>query len=149
MAAMSNLSSDTVGLMRREFRDVHSVVSRMDHQLRRLTGDGRATINRAGGLVVRAGLCSLLGHLRGQDADQIARELFPVDRDLDRLMQFRAVASPTNTTVTGWAAELVQTVVGDIGDRLIPESIFVRLAQQGLSYPIVGNSIVKGWPHPG
>ena len=37
---MNDLSS-TVGLMRREFRDVHAVVSRLDHQMRKLV-DGRA-----------------------------------------------------------------------------------------------------------
>jgi len=50
---MNDLSS-TVGLMRREFRDVHSVVSCLDHQVRRLV-DGRAsTIDRPGGLAACA-----------------------------------------------------------------------------------------------
>jgi hypothetical protein len=43
---MNDLSS-TVGLMRREFRDVHSVVSRMDHQVHRLV-EPRAMSRPAG-----------------------------------------------------------------------------------------------------
>ena len=33
-----DLSSDTVGLLRREFRDTHAMISRMDRQVSRLIG---------------------------------------------------------------------------------------------------------------
>jgi integrase len=78
--AMNDLSS-TVGLMRREFRDVHAVVSRLDHQLRKLI-DGRAVLDRPGGLIARSALCHVLGHLQGKDADDIARELFGTEARL-------------------------------------------------------------------
>jgi hypothetical protein len=110
--AMNDLSS-TAGLMRREFRDVHAVVSRLDHQLRKLI-DGRAVLDRPGGLIARSALCHVLGHLQGKDADDIARELFGTDRDLDRLLVLRAVVNPANTTVATWAAELAQTITADM-----------------------------------
>ena len=51
---MNDLLS-TVGLMRREFRDVHAVVSRLDHQMRKLI-DARPSLDRPGGLVARSAL---------------------------------------------------------------------------------------------
>ena len=46
------------GLVRREFRDVHAVVSRLDHQVRRLIEP--AAIHRPGGLVARYAACKLI-----------------------------------------------------------------------------------------
>jgi HK97 family phage major capsid protein len=157
---MNDLSS-TVGLMRREFRDVHSVVSRMDHQVRKLV-DGRAAPDRPGGLIARSALCHVLGHLQGRDADEIARELFGTDRDLDRLMTLRAAVNPANTTVATWAAELAQTIIVDIADRLIPESAYVQLRRLGIPYELgrgaikvptwaptaTGGFIIEGGPIP-
>ena len=48
------------GLVRREFRDVHAVVARLDHQVRRLVEP--AAIHRPAGLVARYAACKLIAH---------------------------------------------------------------------------------------
>jgi HK97 family phage prohead protease/HK97 family phage major capsid protein len=45
----------------------------------------------------------------------------------------RAASAPAQTTVTGWAAELVQTVYGAFMALLLPKSIFPRLSGMGTS----------------
>ena len=47
---LENLTA-SFGPVRREFKDAHSVLSRLDHQVRRLVEP--AVIHRAGGLVAR------------------------------------------------------------------------------------------------
>jgi HK97 family phage major capsid protein/HK97 family phage prohead protease len=44
----------------------------------------------------------------------------------------RAAANPAMTTVTGWAAELVQTVYAAFMQSLMPLSVFPRLSAKGL-----------------
>jgi hypothetical protein len=137
---MNALSPDTVGLMRREFRDVHAVVSRMDSQVRQLVG-GRAGLDRPGGLVARAAVCAVIGHAQSRTDDDIQRELFPQDRELASMV-LRAVASPANSTVATWAAELVQTITQDVSDRLIPQSVLIRLRALGIEYAL-GAGLIK------
>ena len=137
---MNDITSE-IGLLKRQVRDVQSVTGNVQYLMRKLV-DGRASVtDRPGGLVTRAALCSALGHLQGRDADDVARECFAADRDL--LLTLRAAVSPANSTTATWAAELVSTITQDVADRLIPQSVFVRLAEQGLSYPLVGNSVIK------
>ena len=45
----------------------------------------------------------------------------------------RAVANPAMTTVSGWAAELVQQTYTDLMPLLMPKAILTRLAAKGLS----------------
>ena len=52
---MNDLSSE-LGLLKRQVRDVQSVAGNVRHLLRRLV-DGRASIDRAGGLAARAAVC--------------------------------------------------------------------------------------------
>jgi len=46
----------------------------------------------------------------------------------------RAAVNPANTTVATWAAELIQTETLPFLDRLIPDSIFLPLANMGARY---------------
>jgi hypothetical protein len=138
---MNDISS-TIGLMRREFRDTHAVVSRVDHQLRRLI-DGRASIDRPGGLTARAAVCALFSHTQRRGADDIAREHFRADRDLDRLLTQRATTSPASTSAVGWAAELISTVTADIADTLLPASAFVQLRALGIEYMLNGSALIR------
>lgn len=101
----------------------------------------RATIDRPGGLNVRAAACTVLAHTEGRIAEDVAREHFATDRDLDRLLTLRAVTNPASTTVATWAAELTQTVTGDVADRLIPESLLIRLRGLGIEYSLSGSPI--------
>lgn len=44
----------------------------------------------------------------------------------------RAASAPAMTTVTGWAAELVQQVYGELLALLMPQSVFPRFSARGL-----------------
>jgi len=55
----------------------------------------------------------------------------------------RAAVNPAMTTTATWAVELVSTIVGDVADRLIRESVFVRLRRLGIEYMLAGNSLVR------
>jgi HK97 family phage prohead protease/HK97 family phage major capsid protein len=45
----------------------------------------------------------------------------------------RAASAPAMTTVTGWAAELAQTVYTEMMPLLMPKAVFTRLAARGLA----------------
>lgn len=55
----------------------------------------------------------------------------------------RATASPANTTVATWAAELIQTDVTPFLDRLIAGSIYLPLANAGVRYTFGNAGILK------
>ena len=84
---MNDISS-TIGLMRREFRDVHAVVSRLDRQVSRLID---APVQRGGQLVALT-------------ASRLAR-IVGNERAAEQL-ELKATAAPAMTTVATWAAEL-------------------------------------------
>jgi hypothetical protein len=71
-------------LVRREFRDVHAVVSRLDTQVRRLV-EPRA-LPRPGGLVARLAACQLIARAEKRHAIDVSRQYFADDRDLAHLM---------------------------------------------------------------
>jgi len=139
---MNDLSSE-VGLLKRQVRDVQSVTGNVQHMLRKLV-DGRASaFDRPGGLVARAATCAVLGHIQKCGSDAVARAHFATDRELDRLLTLKAAVSPASSTVATWAAELAQTVTVDLADRLIPESVFVRLRGLGTEYTLAGGTVIR------
>jgi hypothetical protein len=88
---IENLSA-SFGLVKREFRDVHSVVSRMDHQMRRLFEPGARS--RPGGLVAQFAAVELL--VRSARAPTwrnsisptiLRRDVDKLRKDVDRLME--------------------------------------------------------------
>jgi HK97 family phage major capsid protein len=127
---------------KRQISDIQSKIASLDARITR-----SSTFHRPGGLAARLALCAVLGHQQGCDPDQVAREHFGNDRDLDRLLVLKTAVSPANTTVATWAAELVQTITGDVADRLLPESVFAGLRRLGgLQYSLAGNVIrVPTW----
>lgn len=137
---MNDISSE-LGSLKRQVRDVQSVAGNVQHMLRQLTG-GRASIDRPGGLVARAAVCAALGHTQNRNADDIARQHFATDRDLDRLLTLKAAVNPANSTIATWAAELIQMVTTDISDRLIPQSTFARLRELGTAHTL-GKGLIK------
>lgn len=58
-------------------------------------------------------------------------------------MVLRAAVNPANTTVATWAAELVATDTMPFLDRLIPDSIFLPLANMGARYTFGNAGILK------
>ena len=56
----------------------------------------------------------------------------------------KAVVNPAQTTVAGWAAELISTMNAEFLDRLIPNAIYPQLAAKGVKYTFGPNSgIIK------
>lgn len=79
---LENLTAN-FGLLKREFRDVHAVVSRLDTQVRRLVEP--VAIHRPAGLVGRYAACTLIALKAKRSPEAIATQHFAADRDLARL----------------------------------------------------------------
>lgn len=85
--------------------------------------------------LVRAGTIQMLAHIHRKNVDQIRKEIYGDDEATKAVFEWamRAATSPAMTSVTGWAAELVQQVVTDFMQKLTAKSIFPRLSSMGLS----------------
>ncbi|WP_338821678.1 phage major capsid protein [Bradyrhizobium septentrionale] len=86
-------------------------------------------------LLVRAGTVQLFAHIHRKPVDAMMRELYGDDEQTRAVLDWatRAATAPAMTTVTGWAAELVQQIVTDFMQTLMPKSVFPRLSSLGLS----------------
>lgn len=129
----------TLGLLRSEVRDARAIASNLDYKFTRLVeGAGGNGGPRDGSLVIRAIACRLLSHIRHQAAAEVAGSFWPRD------LKLRSAVAPAMTTVAGWAAELVGSMVADIADRLLPPSVFSQLRAKGLAYEFTdGGGIPK------
>lgn len=86
-------------------------------------------------LFCRAGALSLLAHREHKPVMELTRALYGDDEPLKAVVdwQTRAASAAALTTVTGWAKELAQSVVGGVMDLLMPASIFGPLSSRGLA----------------
>ena len=131
-----------VGLLRREFRDTHAVVSNIDHRTRKLVDPPR--IARPAGLIARLAAATVMARIERRGIDVIARQNFPNDTDLAALITMRAATGPAMTSQTGWAAELVVDAVMDVAQNLLGDTVLAQLRARGLSYAFVpGRGIVR------
>lgn len=64
-------------------------------------------------------------------------------RRIASLMITKAAAIPADTTTSGWASNLVQTVIGDLIQSLLPHSIYPRLAAMGGSFTFGTNGVIS------
>lgn len=55
----------------------------------------------------------------------------------------KAAAIPADTTTSGWADTLVQTIIGDFIQSLIPHSVYPNLAAKGSSFTYGRNGVVS------
>jgi HK97 family phage major capsid protein/HK97 family phage prohead protease len=86
--------------------------------------------------VVRAGVVTYLARVFQRQPEEICKTYAPYSDEKTRFMvdyNMRAATNPAMTTVTGWAAELVQQVYGDFMQLLLPKSVFPRLSAKGIS----------------
>lgn len=58
-------------------------------------------------------------------------------------MVTKAAAIPADTTTSGWATNLVQTVIGDFIESLIPYALYPRIAARGRSYTFGRNGTIS------
>lgn len=95
--------------------------------------------------VLRAAVVGLLAHVTKQPKEIILRERYGED-EATRVMTgvlLRAATVPATTTLSGWAAELVQTSVLDFIDTLMPMSVYPKLAALGPRFTFGRNGIVS------
>jgi HK97 family phage prohead protease/HK97 family phage major capsid protein len=92
-------------------------------------------------LLVRAGTVQIFAHLHKKPIDVVMRQIYGDDEATRSVLEWatRAATAPAMTTVTGWAAELVQQIVTDFMQTLMPKSIFPRLSTLGLSLEFGSN----------
>jgi hypothetical protein len=83
--------------------------------------------------VYRAIACKLLARAEQKNVDQVLIERYGDDRETREVMNVvtKAATVPATTTLTGWAAELVQTSIGDFIESLMPLSVYPGLAARG------------------
>jgi HK97 family phage major capsid protein/HK97 family phage prohead protease len=84
--------------------------------------------------VVRAGTVAMFAHVHRRSIDDMRKEIYGDDEATKVFLNWaqRAASNPAMTTVTGWAAELVQQVVTSFMETLMPKSVFPRLSGYGL-----------------
>jgi HK97 family phage major capsid protein/HK97 family phage prohead protease len=85
---------------------------------------------------VRAGALMYLAHRDKSKIEDVLRASpYAEDVPTKVMLEYNAKAAtaPAMTTVTGWAAELVQQIYTDLMPLLTPKTIYPRLASHGLS----------------
>jgi HK97 family phage prohead protease/HK97 family phage major capsid protein len=90
--------------------------------------------------IVRAGTVEMFKHIQKRSTEDvratIAQHYPGYGDDLTKAYIAyiaRAATNPAMTSVTGWAAELVETVFSAFMETLMPKSVFPRLSNLGLS----------------
>jgi hypothetical protein len=151
-------SSSDSGLLRRQFRDIHSMVSRLDQQLR-----GPPSIPTPRALLGKLLACHALATKNEEPAARIAAEVY---RNSPLLLEAlarpnslvspkhgeggivsKAASVPAQTTLTGWAAEVAQQGVSGDGflQLLTPNSVYSQLSSRpgSIRVSLAGRSSVK------
>jgi HK97 family phage major capsid protein/HK97 family phage prohead protease len=85
---------------------------------------------------VRTGVCTYLSKVFQRSPEEIRQGISQYNDEPTKALidyMFRAAANPAMTTVTGWAAELVQQINADFMELLMPSSVYPRLSAKGLS----------------
>jgi HK97 family phage prohead protease/HK97 family phage major capsid protein len=86
-------------------------------------------------LLVRGATIAYVARTRGHDLQRARQEIYGDDEPTKFMMEMvtRAASAPALTTVTGWAAELVQQTWTAMMPTLMPDAILTRLAPRGLA----------------
>jgi HK97 family phage prohead protease/HK97 family phage major capsid protein len=87
-------------------------------------------------LFIRTGVINVIAHRERKTFEQVRQDIEQYRDEPTRMMLdvvTKAATAPAMTTVTGWAAELVQTLFSSFMESLHPKTIFPRLSAQGLT----------------
>jgi HK97 family phage major capsid protein/HK97 family phage prohead protease len=87
-------------------------------------------------LLFRAAYTIAKSHVGNRSLGEIILSDFGGDRELEAVVL--AASNPAMTTVQGWAAELIETQVGEFLDLLAPESVWARLSGLRLTFDRAG-----------
>ena len=84
--------------------------------------------------LVRAGTVRALARSMGVSIDEARIKAYGEDEATKAVcdLTLKAASAPAMTTVTGWAAELVQQIVTDLMPALLPASVYPSLSAMGL-----------------
>jgi HK97 family phage major capsid protein len=95
--------------------------------------------------VYRAIACKLLARAEQKNVEQVLIERYGDDRETREVMNVvtKAATVPATTTLTGWAAELVQTSIGDFIESLMPLSVYPGLAARGGKFTFGRNGVIS------
>lgn len=91
--------------------------------------------------IVRAMSVHFIAKMTGAPIDAVLRERYPGDEGTGIVL--KAAVAPANTTVAGWAAELVNTAIADFLNQLAIVSIYPRLAAKGPRFTFGRNGVIK------
>jgi len=83
----------------------------------------------------RAAVVRCMSKSRGHDLDDMRQKIYGND-EITRVVcdyTLKAASAPAMTTVSGWAAELVQQIYADFMQVLLPLSVFPGLSSRGLA----------------
>jgi HK97 family phage prohead protease/HK97 family phage major capsid protein len=89
----------------------------------------------------RAALIRMKSRIDGVSYAETRHKIYG-DDEATRLVTdlvLRAATAPAETTVTGWAAELVRTVWAEFMEVLLPESVYPKLSASGLALTFGAN----------
>lgn len=89
---------------------------------------------------------AMLSHITKRSPIDVLKERYGDDEPtkviVDNVIYQRAATVPATTTLATWAAELVQTSVGDFVDSLMPQSIYPGLSARGGRFTFGRNGTV-------
>ena len=86
-------------------------------------------------LLVRSGVVQMMAHRHHKPIDTMLREIYGDDESTRAVIDWhvKAATTPATSTLTGWAAELAQTVYSGFMETLYPKAIYPRLSGYGMS----------------
>ena len=116
---------------KRILSDVQSRIASLDYNVMAAAQRARP---RPGGLVARYAACKLLAHAEKRQPEDVARQYFGNDRDLNGWIT-RAASGPAQAGVAGFAAELLRIITLDLADNM--PGVRVRATScDGLAIPV-------------
>lgn len=92
-------------------------------------------------LIVRAVTVHAVAHFGGKTIDQVLEERYP-GHEATKILA-RADQTIGTTTVSGWAAEIVQTAYADFLQALMPYSVYPALRDRGIGLSFDGIGTVS------
>jgi HK97 family phage prohead protease/HK97 family phage major capsid protein len=91
--------------------------------------------------IVRAMAVHFIAKMQGRQLDDVLRERYPGDEGTGVIL--RAAAAPAQTTVAGWAAELVNIAIADFLNQLPYSTIYPRISAKGPRFTFGRNGVIK------
>ena len=91
--------------------------------------------------IYRAMTAHFVAKMSGQRIEDVLRERYPGDEGTNVVL--RAAMAPAQTTVAGWAAELVNIVVADFLNQLPIIAVYPKLALKGPRYTFGTAGVIK------